>query len=114
MKILYFLIVSFVIFLFISCGGSSLGKKIVSLSTTEEQKLTPIVIIGPSTVYIERYPDNKTPFYHYKDNSVCKLYGWGELLPEISKEPKSIYNFAQPGADANLFRVSPKDRKKSI
>ncbi len=120
MKNIYiFMIFTFSIFI-CSCnnsGTTSENKNIVSSSTSDQEdeskKQIPIVIIGPSTVYIEKYPDNKNPFRHYSDDSSCRLYGWGELLPEVLKEPNSVYNFAQPGATAQTFLIAPEKRKKN-
>ncbi len=93
--------------LFCSCGSSSGDKNVDSLATNQQM---PIVIIGPSTVYIEKYPDDKNPSRHYHDDSACRLYGWGEVLPELLKNQNSAYNFAQPGASAQTFRIPPEKR----
>jgi hypothetical protein len=94
-------------------GGSSNSKKpITSDEIINNDKVTknlPIVIIGPSTVYIQKEQVEAT---HYKDDSECILYGWGELLPEFAKNSQDIYNYAQPGASAGRFTIPPEKRRK--
>jgi len=86
--------------LFIACGSSS--------TTTEINDTTPIVIIGPSTVYIAK---EQAGSLHYSDDSECPLYGWGELLPEFAKDEKRVFNYAQPGASAGRFTIPPEQRR---
>jgi hypothetical protein len=64
---------------------------------------TPIVIIGPSTVYIAHEGDEAV----HPDGSSCRLEGWGENLHELTKRSDSVFNYAQPGAGAGSFRLSP-------
>ena len=100
MKIIYFFVAFMVTILLNSCNSTTVDKN--DSSSPMNRKL-PIVIIGPSTVYIEKYPDNQNPSRHYSDDSACRLYGWGELLPELLKDSNSSYNFAQPGSTAQTL-----------
>ena len=93
-------------------GGSSNSQKPMTnddvVNDNKVVKNLPIVIIGPSTIYIAK---EQAGALHYSDNSECLLYGWGELLPEFTKNSQNIYNYAQPGASAGTFKIPPEQRE---
>jgi hypothetical protein len=94
-------ILTLITLLFTACGSDS-----DSMETTQEM---PIVIIGPSTVYINK---EQRSSLHYSDDSECPLYGWGELLPEFTIDDKQVFNYAQPGASAGSFTIPPEQRRE--
>jgi len=71
----------------------------------------PIVIIGPSTVYIasELNAAMHKDGTNDNDGSDCRLEGWGQRLNEYAVEPNSIYNFAHPGAGSSTFTKTPNE-----
>ncbi len=72
----------------------------------------PVVIIGPSTVFIAHELDEAMR----ADGSDCRLEGWGERLYEYAANDdiaSIIYNYAQPGASAQSF-LQPPDGKGPI
>jgi len=88
-----------------SSGGSSNSQKPMTnddvVNDNKVVKNLPIVIIGPSTVYIAKEQNSSLK---YKDDSECPLYGWGELLPEFAQDESIIYNYARQGAGAGTFK----------
>ena len=110
MKTLFTVITT--VLLMSGCGGSgkSSNPPKVITDTTNNNKIAknlPIVIIGPSTVYINKEQNSSL---HYSDDSECPLYGWGELLGEFSKDNNKVFNYAQPGASAGRFIIPPNER----
>jgi Raf kinase inhibitor-like YbhB/YbcL family protein len=73
-----------------------------------EPPSTPVVIIGPSTVYI----DHEFNEARHSDGSDCRLEGWGERLYEYATDPDVVYNYAQPGAGAGTFREPPEGKER--
>jgi len=80
-----------------ACGGGDSG------STKTQKSAKPIVIIGPSTVYISQEISKA----HYPDNTDCKLQGWGEKLQDFTQQANVVYNYARPGSGAGTFKLSP-------
>ncbi len=74
--------------------------------TTSPVTATPIVLIGPSTVYIS-HEMNEAVREDYKTD--CRLEGWGERLYEYAQYPNTIYNYAHPGANTSTFMMSPQE-----
>jgi hypothetical protein len=83
-------------------------REIVS-QTVEENETMPIVLIGPSTVYIShelKEGVKENPKVVKKENLTdCRLEGWGEELYNYTKS--EVYNFAHPGANSSTFMKSP-------
>lgn len=67
----------------------------------------PIVMIGPSTMYITHRLNSAID----KAGNDCRLEGWGERLYRYANDPDAVYDYAQPGAGAGLFRV-PLDKRE--
>ncbi len=99
MKILFYSII--LILILNSCGNSKKDEKSDSV---------PIVIMGPSTVYIAHELNEAM----YQDGSDCRLEGWGERLWEYASSndiASKIYNFAQPGSNTQTFQIPPEERE---
>jgi Raf kinase inhibitor-like YbhB/YbcL family protein len=69
---------------------------------------TPIVIIGPSTVYIASELNGAM----HLGGSDCRLEGWGERLYQYATHPDAIYNYAQPGSNATSFLEPPESKNR--
>ena len=67
----------------------------------------PIVMIGPSTMYIAHRLNEAID----KAGNDCRLEGWGERLYRYANDPDAVYDYAQPGAGAGLFRVPLDERE---
>ena len=100
--LLKILFVPTLLFILTACGGGTLDE----INSDKHQKKVPIVIIGPSTVYIASELNAAT----HVDGSDCRLEGWGQRLFEYATSPDSIYNYAQPGSNATSFLESLEDK----
>jgi Raf kinase inhibitor-like YbhB/YbcL family protein len=87
-----------ILFSFLGCGGGS------SSSIENSSKTLPIVIIGPSTVYIAHEFNEAV---HEDKITDCRLEGWGERLYEYANDEDAIYNYARPGSSSASFFKSP-------
>ncbi len=85
-----------ILFSFFGCGGSSGSNSSV---VEKKSKALPIVIIGPSTVYIA----NEINEAVHEDKSDCRLEGWGQRLYEFASDENKIYNYARPGSSSASF-----------
>jgi Raf kinase inhibitor-like YbhB/YbcL family protein len=90
------------LFSLFGCGGNS------NSNIEKNSKDLPVVIIGPSTVYIAHELNEAV----HEDKSDCRLEGWGERLYEFANDENAIYNYARPGSSSASFFESPdgKDR----
>jgi len=82
-----------------------LGSIVLKETGTTDVNTLPIVIIGPSTVYIGHEIND----VKHLDNSDCRLEGWGERFDIYTKNPDMIYNYARPGSSSTSFPVSIED-----
>ena len=78
--------------------------KIVSNRHTDKGATLPIVIIGPSTVYIAHANHEAVKADRVTD---CRLEGWGEQLYVYATDKDAVYNYARPGSNHNSFQMSP-------
>jgi phosphatidylethanolamine-binding protein (PEBP) family uncharacterized protein len=67
-------------------------------------KNLPIIIVGPSTVYIEHESNTARKKVNGLLADDCRLEGWGERLYEYANVPNSVYNYARPGSNHNSFQ----------
>jgi Raf kinase inhibitor-like YbhB/YbcL family protein len=74
------------------------------------QKKLPIVIIGPSTVYIGSELNGAV----HPDGSDCRLEGWGERFYAYAKDPEMIYNYARPGSSSTDFPEPPEGKAADV
>ncbi len=109
-KFTFSIIVAFAL----SACQSSSGKTVSSLNVAHEpdnnsSQEIPIVIIGPSTVYIISDLDNE----HHADNTPCQLIGWGDLLADETIQGADVYNFARAGSSAGSYLKSPQESNEN-
>jgi Raf kinase inhibitor-like YbhB/YbcL family protein len=79
-------------------------------NNTTDQRQIPIVIIGPSTVYISHELNEAI----HPDGRDCRLEGWGERLYHYAKDPDAIYNFARPGSSSTDFPEPPEGKDADV
>ncbi len=106
---------SILVALALSACQSSSEKTVSSLNlphnSTSSDNTTqlPIVLIGPSTVYIISDLDNE----HHADNTPCQLIGWGDLLADETLKGADVYNFARAGSSAGSYLKSPQESNEN-
>jgi len=91
--------------LFLGCGDNNTKK-----NTSNTHEKLPILIIGPSTVYIGSELNGAV----HPDGSDCKLEGWGERFYAYAKNPESIYNYARAGSSSTDFIEPPEGQPADI
>ncbi len=98
--------ISTLILLITACGGGNSSET----NSNRSQKKLPIVIIGPSTVYIGSELNGAV----HPDGSDCRLEGWGERFYTYAKDPEMIYNYARPGSSSTDFPEPPEGKKADV
>jgi Raf kinase inhibitor-like YbhB/YbcL family protein len=98
--------ISTLILLITACGGGNSSET----NSDRDQKKLPIVIIGPSTVYIGSELNGAV----HPDGSDCRLEGWGERFYTYAKDPEMIYNYARPGSSSTDFPESPESKNADV
>jgi len=88
-----------------------LGSIVLKETGGTHTNTLPIVIIGPSTVYIDHEVNGDK---YYSNDGVCRLEGWGERLYDYASSPNDIYNYARPGSNATSFMESPAGKSLEV
>jgi len=81
-----------------------------SMVATALSTRLPILIIGPSTVYIASELNEAT----HPDGSDCRLEGWGQRLYLYAKDHDAVYDYARPGSSSTDFPESPEGKAADV
>ena len=70
----------------------------------------PILIIGPSTVYIGSELNEAV----HPDGSDCRLEGWGQRFYFYAKDHDAVYDYARPGSSSTDFPEPPDGKSADV